>query len=110
MKPYNSMYKKDENAEVKKEETVIEDVKPATEVKEEVKVESKSLGRIRQAKVVNCTMLNVRSNPSTSASVVEIINEGDLVDITGNNVDSFTKVHTKRGMDGYCMSEFLKEV
>lgn len=124
MKQYNNMYKKDEVKETFEKEAKEEIKEVEKDVKEEVKEEAPvkvaekkevkeeepaNVNRIRHAKVVNCAQLNVRSEASIMASVVEIIPEGEVVDILGVAND-FTKVHTNRGMNGYCMSDYLKEV
>lgn len=115
------MYKRDEN-QVKVNTEVKEEIKPevkeevkeeiAPEVKEEVKEvkpEVKAQANAKKfAKVINCDHLNVRSEPSTMGSVVEIIDRDHTVEIFGKE-NEFTKVLTKRGINGYCMSEYLKE-
>lgn len=108
MKPYNSMYKKEE------------EVKEVAEVKEVKEVKAEALKKVEEpretktpykkyAKVVGCTQLNVRKEPYIQASVIEILEAGAKVETYGTEKD-FTKVHTQRGMNGFCMTDYLEEV
>lgn len=99
---------KDEAEEIKDE---VKEEKPAENIKYVAVVTNADANRAkkRMGRVYNCSRLNVRSGPSQMASVVEIINAGDMVEMLYED-NNFTKVLTKRGMSGYCMTEFLEEV
>lgn len=66
---------------------------------------------------VNCGKLNVRANPSSRAAVVNIIDEGMVVDIDPSTLNNkfyrirATRLNTRPRMDenikGYCMSKFI---
>lgn len=116
MKPYNSMYKKEEEVKEAAEAKEVKEVK--AEAKEEIKPEApKKAEELKEtktpykkyAKVVGCTQLNVRKDPNVQASIIEILDAGAKVETYGTEKD-FTKVHTQRGMNGFCMTEYLEEV
>ena len=121
MKPYNSMYKKEgevkEAAEVKEVEKVntpkeAEAPKKVEAPKEIEKVEAPKAVKPsakKYAKVVGCAQLNVRKEPYIQASVIEILEAGAKVETDGTE-NIFTKVRTQRGMNGFCMTDYLEEV
>lgn len=112
MKPYNSMYKKDgevkEAAEVKEPEVKVEPIKKVT-TEPVKKVEEPKTTEKKHAKVVNCAQLNVRKQSNIQAPVIEILESGSKVETYGTE-NAFTKVHTQRGMNGFCMTDYLEEV
>lgn len=70
---------------------------PADEIDIEVK-----------GKVVNCTMLFVRSNPNRESKPLITLNKDDEVRITDINASNdFYKVLTKTNIEGYCMKEYI---
>lgn len=76
------------------EETVTEEVV----VKETTKV----------GRVTGCMKLNVRKSPSTSASVVKVIDRNDKVDVEIDvNAGDFYKV-SGPDFNGYCMKKFIR--
>jgi len=116
MKPYNSMYKKEgevkEAAEVKEVEKVNTHKEAETPKKVETpeKIEKAVKPSAKKyAKVVGCAQLNVRKEPYIQASVIEILEAGAKVETDGTE-NIFTKVHTQRGMNGFCMTDYLEEV
>lgn len=122
MKPYNSMYKKEEGVKEAAEVKEVEKVNTPKEAEAPKKVEaSKEIEKVeapkaavkpsakKSAKVVGCTQLNVRKDPNVQASIIEILDAGAKVETYGTEKD-FTKVHTQRGMNGFCMTEYLEEV
>lgn len=53
--------------------------------------------------------LNVRSEPSTDGEVVCILPEGSKVMIdTDLSTEGWYNVYTEAGLDGYCMSDYVK--
>lgn len=55
-----------------------------------------------------CQNLNVRRNPSAEAEVLTTIGRGMVVDIVEMNDESFYKVKTPTGIEGYCMRQFIE--
>ena len=58
--------------------------------------------------IKDCSKLNIRKKPNTSADVVCIVNEGTEVKINTDGVDGWYGVCTANGIEGYCMSKFVE--
>lgn len=116
---YNAQYNKfqgarseapvmDETAEIA-EETVEEVVEDTVEevADEAVEVETETSDKTVGV-VDNCDKLNVRRNPTLSATPLAVINKGDEVQIdTANSTDEWYKICTANGVEGYCMKKFI---
>lgn len=59
---------------------------------------------------VTTTRLNIRETPNVEAgNIVAVVAEGTVVMIDGPNVnDEWLKIYTESGVEGYCMSKFVK--
>lgn len=58
--------------------------------------------------VSGCNRLNVRKEPETTAPVVCVIDVDSIVIIDEYaSTDSFYKVYTETGAEGYCMKKFI---
>ena len=58
--------------------------------------------------VVIPSRLNVRKQPSKDSEVLEVITKNSEVEIgLDGETDTFYKVRTKSGVEGYCMKEFI---
>ena len=102
----NKHYKPDEefieNAEIVEDELVVEE----DEVEETV-VEPEVFEPIRGI-VENCTTLNVRETPSEGNNVISKLTSGVEVEIDPDfEDDTFYKVCTAAGVEGYCMKQFI---
>lgn len=66
-------------------------------------------GNAKLMGVVVPAKLNVRKQPSKDSEVLEVITKNSEVeiDLSDNEDTMFYKVHTKSGIDGYCMTEFI---
>lgn len=62
----------------------------------------------KKGKVHNCTKLNVRRAPSTTAPIMKIISEGTKVEVLDEVEDAWYKVHVDGVGTGFCMKEFIK--
>ena len=112
MKPYNSMYKKEEEVKEAAEVKEVEKLNTPKEAETPKKVEAPKAVKPsakKYAKVVGCAQLNVRKEPYIQASVIEIVEAGAKVETDGTE-NIFTKVRTQRGMNGFCMTDYLEEV
>lgn len=59
--------------------------------------------------VVNCARLNVREEANGDAEILGIINKGDAVEIdVDESTDDFYKVYTAKGLEGFCMKQFIR--
>lgn len=116
---YNAQYNKfqgarseapvmDEAAEVA-EETVEEVVEAVVEETVESVPAVNTIPENNTTGVVdNCDKLNVRRNPTLSATPLAVINKGDEVQIdAANSTDEWYKVCTANGVEGYCMKKFI---
>lgn len=54
---------------------------------------------------VNCNLLNVRTKPNINSKPLIVIENNDEVTIN-ETLDDWCKVNVK-GIDGYCMTEFI---
>lgn len=64
--------------------------------------DAKLMGIVKPAK------LNVRKQPSKNSEVLEVITKNSEVEIgLDGETDTFYKVRTKSGVEGYCMKEFI---
>lgn len=58
--------------------------------------------------VTDCTKLNVRENPAADAAVVAVIDAStELVIIVEESTDTFFKICTASGIEGYCVKKFI---
>lgn len=90
------MYPIDEIDDLVLDEDVIEDV-------EEEEVEALLIGY-----VADCARLNVRSHPYPSAAIKCVIEKDSEVMINdAESTDTFYKVITASGIEGYCMKKFI---
>lgn len=99
-------------AEVKE---VAEEVTPVTKAKESV-IESTPEPVVEQMRfipvvgtVIDCAKLNVRANPSPSASVVNTIEVNTKVEIdVEKSTNEWFYVCAESGIEGYCMRKYIK--
>lgn len=82
-------------------ETVIETTKKTAAEKKPV--EKKPV--IKTGKVVNCTKLNVRKEPSTDADIVTVIDNETEVKVL-ETVKDFVKVEFD-SVTGYCVKKYI---
>ena len=86
-----------EQVETKKEETPEE--KP-------VKVKN-----VAKGKVIDCEKLNVRRHASLEADIIEVIEEGAIVEINEKrSTDDWYSVCTESGTKGFCMKEYITKL
>lgn len=80
-------------------------VEPVTE---ETLVDDSTLESVLEAIVVNCSKLNVREKPSSDAKILCELKKGSVVLIeTENSTDTFYKIVTITGIEGYCVKEYI---
>ena len=91
------------------EEIKVESTLEPVEPEANEKVENKSVPKIRKGVVDNCERLNVRTNPSTTASIDTVIEKGTEVEITDSSGDFYfvRKGPTTEGFNGWCMKKFI---
>ena len=96
--------------EILKENKIVEEaVVTADEVDEEV-VENAN-GEPSKPKtvigsVIDCKLLNVRSEPNMTANILTTIEEGETVRIL-DEMNGFYKVQTNKGIIGFCMWNYI---
>ena len=60
---------------------------------------------------VTTSLLNIRSGPGTSFSVIGSLKNGDIVEGLGTNPDgSWTRIRRTDGLTGWCASQYLTKV
>ena len=67
---------------------------------------------VLKGKVVNCDLLRVRKEPSLEAEeLTRVSKDSELVIISSfNESDTFYKIMTPDGIEGYCMKDFISLV
>ena len=90
----------------KKEEIEMSEI--INQEKNEVIEEQKNVNP--KGKVVNCKLLNVRKKGNIDADIIEVINEGDEVEILTNlnKQWEFYRVRIPSGKIGFCMSKYIE--
>ena len=84
-------------------QTVIPEVEPIVEPEPTIEPEIRKIGA-----VYGCKRLNIRELPSTTATIVSEISEGNEVMIDEKQSNAlFYKVCTEHGIEGYCMKKFI---
>lgn len=114
------------NNEVEIKEPEIVDVTPVNEVPENVEIvegvnivteptidtsenlENYKDGSVTPGAVRNCKKLNLRKEPTKSSDVICVLLEDEsvLIDLE-NSTDDFYMI-SARGIDGYCMKQFIE--
>jgi uncharacterized protein YgiM (DUF1202 family) len=58
---------------------------------------------------VNCSLLNVRTEPKADAEILMTIEHGTKITISeSESTEDFYKVYNSSGIEGFCMKEFIK--
>ena len=90
------------------EETVVVNTAAEETIAEKV-VEKKPEPKIKKGVVINCLKLNVRTNPSSNATIALTIDKGAEVEIVGSTGD-FYNVRggtVTEGFSGWCMKKYI---
>lgn len=103
---YNKMSNKAKEDVAPIVETTSLDVEPAVE---EVVVEKKPENKIKKGVVVDCSKLNVRTNPHPNAHIELTIDKGTEVEIVRSEGDFYfvRKDATTEGFNGWCMKKYI---
>ena len=84
-----------------------EDAKPIDETAEVI--EPIEEVKTHTGVVYNCEKLNIRKSASKDSDVVAVVDAGsELLIDSKKSTYNFYKVCTASGIEGYCMSEFVK--
>ena len=102
---YNKMSKKTEEVPV---ETGSFELEQTTTEVVETKVEEPKV-ELKKGVVVNCSKLNVRTNPHPNAHVELTIDKGTEVEIVRSEGDFYfvRKGNATEGFNGWCMKKFI---
>ena len=115
-----SQYSSKKNRNVKMEETVEQvevaetEVETATVTEPVVEpvaetVETVTLPETVTGTIVNCTKLNIRSNPTPTADILCVVEaNAELVIDPARSTSDWLRVCTPAGVEGYCMRQFVK--
>lgn len=111
MKDYTKFGKKNHEKKVEVATVPVETVEIQNGVEEVVEVpEVNEVPETKQVigVVTDCTKLNVREAPKANAKVVLIVDAStDLMIDEEGSTDTFYKVCTAAGIEGYCMKQFV---
>ena len=104
MEPVESIETNESMESVETIETVTEDIQ-TVEVKQEPEIEEPEpiIGV-----VTDCTRLNVRARPYSTAMILGVITAAtELIIIEEESTKDFYKICTSAGLEGYCMKKFI---
>ena len=114
----NKNYQNFYNAPVTEEvpnvsEEVVKDIHTDEQAKEEANTEEtrEEAPHTKRAKVAGAKLVNMRENPNKSATVIDKLKEGTIVELGESTVVGPEWSHIKYGnKTGFMMSMFLKEI
>lgn len=68
------------------------------------------IGKLLTMRVINCSRLNVRKDPSLLSEILAQLDKGSHVTITDKSLpeSGWYKIVTQNGIEGYCVREFLE--
>lgn len=69
--------------------------------------EEKVITKPKRGYVINCSRLNVRTEPDMKADVVAIIDAGTRLTYEPTDSDDWYKICTVVGIKGFCKAEFV---
>lgn len=88
--------------------TDVPDLVDATEETIESTVEEPVVEKTIEGNVVKCEKLNVREEPVSDANIICELKKDSIVLIDmDNSTDTFYKVTTVSGIEGYCVKEYI---
>ena len=99
-----------------KDEKIIEQIEETVEIEPEEKIEEKveeveEINTVVKGEVTGCVKLNVRRGAVKTSDVIEIIEEGDIVEINDNrSTEDWYRVRTEDGKEGFCMKEYITKL
>lgn len=95
-----------------KDEKIIEQIEEVVEPEEKTEeaVEVKT-EQVVKGKVTDCIKLNVRRGALITSDVIEVIEEGAIVEINEKrSTDDWYSVCTESGTKGFCMKEYITKL
>ena len=95
-----------------KDEKIIEQIEEVVEPEEKTEeaVEAKT-EQVVKGKVTDCIKLNVRRGALITSDVIEVIEEGAIVEISEKrSTDDWYSVCTESGTKGFCMKEYITKL
>lgn len=102
-KNYSKISTEEAKAKQAEETKVKSSIEPAEpEVEEKVEIKSEDKPKVVNGVVVNCSKLNMRVAPNTTANIVGTLDKGETVTILGEKGDFY-----KIGESVYCMKKFI---
>ena len=60
--------------------------------------------------VKDCERLNVRKFPNTNADILEVVIVGEELELIDDSIDGWTQVITSKNINGFVMSNYIKEI
>ena len=93
MKDYTKFSNRRTEVKVAEENNVIAETEPV---------------KLKSGIVTDCVRLNVRKNPDLNAEILCEVNcQTDLMIDEKESTDTFYKVYTAAGIEGFCMKDFI---
>lgn len=87
------------------EEKLIKKIKDYDEPKIELVPEKKEP---RNAKVVGCDFVNVRSTTLAGSEIIGVLKAGTEVKVNDDAINNFYSITTENGMNGFIIKDYLK--
>ena len=60
--------------------------------------------------VKDCERLNVRKFPNTNADILQVVTVGEELKLIDNSVDGWFQIVTSKNINGFVMSNYIKEI
>lgn len=93
-----------------KDEKIIEQIEEVVEPEEKTE-EAVEVEAVVKGKVTDCIKLNVRRGALITSDVIEVIEEGAIVEINEKrSTDDWYSVRTESGTKGFCIKEYITKL
>ena len=93
-----------------KDEKIIEQIEEVVEPEEKTE-EAVEVEAVVKGKVTDCIKLNVRRGALITSDIIEVIEEGAIVEINEKrSTDDWYSICTESGTKGFCMKEYITKL
>ena len=94
-----------------KNEKIVEQIEEVIVEPEEKTEEAVEVEAVAKGKVTDCIKLNVRRGALITSDIIEVIEEGAIVEINEKrSTDDWYSVCTESGTKGFCMKEYITKL
>lgn len=108
-KNYEDLVPEDFNEALSKADFAEEVQKPEVASVEKITNPVQPKPPVVYVKVIGCDKLRVREEPSTNARTLALINKGSKLILKEKVNDTWSKIQTLAGINGYVMNKYIKK-